>query len=31
MDMALERLPKEITPEDNDKFARLFLESALTE
>ena len=31
MDMALDRLPKEITPEDNDKFARLFLESALTE
>ena len=31
MDMALERLPKEITPEDNDKFARLFLESSLTE
>ncbi|HSQ84728.1 MAG TPA: ATP synthase F0 subunit B [Desulfobacterales bacterium] len=31
MDMALERLPKEITSEDNDKFARLFLESALTE
>jgi len=31
MDMALERLPNEITPEDNDKFARLFLESALTE
>lgn len=31
MDMALERLPKEITPEDNDKFTRLFLESALTE
>jgi F-type H+-transporting ATPase subunit b len=31
MDMALERLPKEITPEDNDKFTRLFLESSLTE
>jgi F-type H+-transporting ATPase subunit b len=31
MDMALERLPKEITPEDNDKFARLFLESSLME
>jgi F-type H+-transporting ATPase subunit b len=31
MDMALERLPREITPEDNDKFARLFLESSLTE
>jgi F-type H+-transporting ATPase subunit b len=31
MDMALERLPKEITPEDNDKFARLFLESSLAE
>jgi F-type H+-transporting ATPase subunit b len=31
MDMALERLPKEITPEDNDKFSRLFLESSLTE
>ena len=31
MDMAMERLPREITPEDNDKFTRLFLESALTE
>jgi F-type H+-transporting ATPase subunit b len=31
MDMALERLPREITPEDNDKFTRLFLESSLTE
>jgi F-type H+-transporting ATPase subunit b len=31
MDIALERLPKEITPEDNDKFSRLFLESSLTE
>jgi len=31
MDMALERLPKEITLEDNDKFTRLFLESSLTE
>jgi F-type H+-transporting ATPase subunit b len=31
MDIALERLPKEITSEDNDKFARLFLESSLTE
>ena len=30
MDMALERLPREITPEDNDKFTRLFLESSLT-
>ena len=30
MDMAMERLPKEITPEDNDKFTRLFLESSLT-
>jgi F-type H+-transporting ATPase subunit b len=31
MDMAMERLPKEITPDDNDKFTRLFLESSLTE
>jgi hypothetical protein len=31
MDMAMERLPKEMTPEDNDKFTRLFLESTLTE
>jgi len=31
MDMALERLPMEITPEDNDKLTRLFLESSLTE
>jgi F-type H+-transporting ATPase subunit b len=31
MDMALERLPKEITSEDNDKFTRLFIESSLTE
>lgn len=31
MDMAMERLPGEITPEDNDKFTRLFLDSALTE
>jgi len=31
MDMALERLPREITPEDNDKFASLFLKSSLTE
>lgn len=31
MDMAMEQLPKEITPEDNDKFTRLFLESSLTE
>jgi F-type H+-transporting ATPase subunit b len=31
MDMALERLPKEITPEDNDKLSRLFLESSLAE
>jgi len=31
MDIALERLPREITPEDNDKFSRLFLESSLTE
>jgi F-type H+-transporting ATPase subunit b len=27
MDMAMERLPKMITPEDNDKFTRLFLDS----
>ena len=31
MDMAMERLPSEITPEDNDKFTRLFLESTSTE
>jgi F-type H+-transporting ATPase subunit b len=31
MDMAMERLPREITPEDNDKCTRLFLESSLTE
>ncbi len=31
MDMAMERLPKEITLEDNDKFTRLFIESTLTE
>jgi F-type H+-transporting ATPase subunit b len=31
MDMAMERLPKEITPEDNDNFNRLFMESAFTE
>jgi len=31
MNMAMERLPKEITPEDNDKFTRLFLDSSLTE
>ena len=31
MDMALERLPMEITPEDNDKLTRLFLESSSTE
>lgn len=31
MDMAMERLPKEITSEDNDKFTRLFIESSLTE
>jgi F-type H+-transporting ATPase subunit b len=31
MDMAMERLPKEITPEDNDKFTRVFLEDTLTE
>ena len=30
MDMAAERLPKEITSEDNDKFTRLFIESTLT-
>jgi F-type H+-transporting ATPase subunit b len=27
MDMAMERLPEVITPEDNDKFTRLFLDS----
>jgi len=27
MDMAMERLPREITDEDNDKFTRLFLDS----
>ena len=31
MDMAMERLPREITPEDNDKFTRLFIENALAE
>ena len=31
MDMALERLPTEITSEDNDKLTRLFLESSSTE
>jgi F-type H+-transporting ATPase subunit b len=31
MDMAMERLPKEINSEDNDKFTRLFLESSFTE
>ena len=31
MDMAMERLPREITPQDNDKFTRLFLESTSTE
>lgn len=31
MDMATDRLPGEITSEDNDKFTRLFLESSLTE
>ena len=31
MDMAMERLPREVTPEDNDKFTRLFLESTSTE
>jgi len=29
MDMAMERLPGEITPEDNDKFTRVFLDSTL--
>ena len=31
INMAMEQLPKEITPEDNDKFTHLFLESSLTE
>lgn len=31
MDMVMERLPLEITPEDNDQFTRLFLESTLAE
>lgn len=31
MDMAMEQLPREVTPEDNDKFTRLFLESTSTE
>jgi len=31
MDMALERLPMEITPEDNEQLTRLFLESSSTE
>ncbi len=31
MDMAMERLPREVTPEDNDKFTRLFLGSTSTE
>ena len=31
MDMAIKRLPSEITSEDNDKFTRLFLESTSTE
>ena len=31
MDMAMEQLPREITPEDNDKFTRVFLEGTLTE
>ena len=31
MDMAMERLPREITPQDNDKFTHLFLESTSTE
>lgn len=31
MDMAMERLPREVTPEDNDKFTRIFLESTSTE
>jgi F-type H+-transporting ATPase subunit b len=30
MDMAMERLPREVTPEDNDKFTRIFLESTST-
>ncbi|GMQ80022.1 MAG: hypothetical protein BMS9Abin03_491 [Thermodesulfobacteriota bacterium] len=30
MDIALEQLPVEITPEDNEKFTRVFLESTLT-
>ena len=30
MDMATEQLPREITPEDNDKFTHLFLESTST-
>lgn len=31
MGVVMERLPQEITPEDSDKFTRLFLESTLTE
>ena len=31
MDMAMEQLPGEITPQDNDKFTRLFLESTSAE
>jgi F-type H+-transporting ATPase subunit b len=31
MDMAMKRLPKEITTEDNDKFTSLFLDSTLVE
>lgn len=31
MDMAMERLPEEITPQDNDKFTHLFLESTSAE
>jgi F-type H+-transporting ATPase subunit b len=31
MDMALKQLPGEITPEDNEKFTRVFLESTSTE
>ena len=31
MDMAMERLPREITPEDNDKFTRKFLTSTAAE
>jgi len=31
MDMAMERLPEEITPQDNDKFIHLFLESTSAE